>query len=195
MKKLGYLCMIALAALSFQSCTSENKDSKETADSLNEVKDTSNNVAATGGIAVGEADAEFTTKAAVAGMAEVELGKLALQKSANAQVKEFANMMVNDHGKANEELMTIAKNKNITLPTALDEDHQKMWDELNAKSGKDFDKQYVDDMVDGHKKVLDMMEKQAKDGMDADLKAFAGKTAPVVKAHLDMIKKIKDSMK
>lgn len=187
--------MIMLAAFSFQSCNSENKDSKETADSLNESKDTTTNVDATGGIAVVEDDAEFATKSAVAGMAEVELGKLALAKSTNAQVKEFASMMVNDHGKVNEELMKIAATKNITLPTSIDEDHQKMWDELNGKTGKDFDKKYVDDMVDGHKKVLDLMEKQAKDGADADLKAFAAKTAPVVKVHLDQIKKIKDSMK
>jgi putative membrane protein len=195
MKKLGFICMIALAAFSFQSCSSDNKDSKEIADSLNESKDTSTNAAANGGITVVEADAEFATKSAVAGMAEVELGKLALQKATNAQVKEFATMMVSDHGKANEELMTLATAKNISLPTILDDEHQKMWDELNGKTGKDFDKKYVDDMVDGHKKVLDLMEKQAKDGEDADLKAFAAKTAPIVKAHLDAIKKIQDSMK
>jgi putative membrane protein len=195
MKQLGYVCLIMLAAFSFQSCNSGNKDSKETADSLNAVKDTTTDVDATGGIAVVDDDAKFTTKAAAAGMAEVELGKLALSKSTNTQVKDFATMMVSDHGKANEELMTLATAKNISLPTTLDEDHQKMWDELNGKTGTDFDKKYVDDMVEGHKKVLDLLEKQAKDGVDADLKAFAAKTTPVVKAHLDAIKKIKDSMK
>ncbi len=195
MKKLGYLCLIMLAAFSFQSCTSENKDSTETADSLNEAKDTTTNVAATGGIAVIEDDAEFATKAAAGGMAEVELSKLALDKSTNVQVKEFATMMVNDHGMANEELKTIASSKNISLPTTLDEDHQKMWDDLNSKTAKDFDKKYVDDMIEGHKKIVDLMEKQAKDGADAELKAFATKTAPVVKAHLERIKKIKDAMK
>lgn len=195
MKKLGYLCLIMLAAFSFQSCNSETKDSTETADSLNEAKDTTSNVAATGGIAVVEDDAEFTTETAAGGMAEVELSKLALQKSSNAQVKDFATMMVKDHGMANEELKTIAYNKNISLPAALDEDHQKMWDNLNGKSGKDFDKAYVNDMVDGHQKALDRLEKQAKDGADAELKAFAAKTTPIVKAHLDQIKRIKDAMK
>lgn len=195
MKKLGYLCLIMLAAFSFQSCNSENKDSTEMADSLNEAKDTTTNVAATGGIAVSEDDAEFTTKAAASGIAEVELGKLALEKSTNAQVKEFATMMVSDHGKANEELKMIAASKNISLPTTLDEDHQKMWDNLNGKTGADFDKKYVSDMVDGHQKTLDLMEKQAKDGEDAELKAFASKTAPIVKAHLDQIKKIRDAIK
>ncbi|RZK37357.1 MAG: DUF4142 domain-containing protein [Pedobacter sp.] len=195
MKKLGYLCLITLAAFTFQSCSSENKDSKETADSLNEAKDTTTNTTATGGIGVVEADAEFATKAAVMGMAEVELSKLALEKSTHAKIKEFATMMVNDHGMANEELKTIAMGKNISLPATLDEDHQKMWNDLNGKTGKDFDKKYVDDMIDGHQKTLDLLEKQAKDGEDAELKTFAGKTAPVVRAHLDQIKKIKDGMK
>jgi putative membrane protein len=194
MKKLVYLSMIVLASFAGQGCNNE-KDSKETADSLNETKDTTANGAAAGTVAVGEDDAKFSTEAAVGGMAEVELGKLALSKSTNAKVKEFADMMVNDHGKANEELKTIAMAKNITLPTMLDEAHQKMATDLGAMTGRDFDKKYVDNMVDGHKKTLELMEKEAKDGMDADLKAFAAKTAPIVKAHLDMIKKIQDSMK
>ncbi len=195
MKKLGFLSMIVIAAFAFQGCSNEAKDSKETADSLNESKDTTTNAAATGGIAVEEDDAKFTTDAAAAGMAEVELGKLAVSKTTNAQVKSFADMMVTDHGKANADLMTIAATKNITLPSALDEMHQKKYDELSKLSGSAFDKEYVKAMVDGHEKVHDMMVKEATDGKDAELKAFATKTAPVVKGHLDMIKKIQDSMK
>jgi putative membrane protein len=195
MKKLSYLIMIVTAAFAFQGCNNEAKDSKETADSLNETKDTTTNAATTGGTAVDAGDANFATEAAVSGLAEVELGKVALAKSSNTKVKDFANMMVNDHGKANEELKAIATAKSITLPTALDEKHQKVSNDLNALSGKDFDKKYVAEMVDGHKKTLDLMEKEAKDGKDAELKAFAAKTAPIVKAHLDMIQKIQDSMK
>lgn len=195
MKKLGFITMIAATVFTFQACNNEPKDSKEMADSLNKAKDSTNNVANTGGIAAPEEDAKFSTTAAMGGMAEVEFAKIALAKSTNAKIKEFANMMVTDHGKANEELMTIATSKNITLPGALDEDHLKMQNDLNAKTGVDFDKKYVDMMVDGHQKTLDLMEKEAKDGMDADLKAFATKTAPVVKGHLDMIKAIKDGLK
>lgn len=195
MKKIIYSLAIATAALAFQSCNSGTKDSKETADSLNKTKDTTSNVMATGGIAVEPSDAEFATKAAVGGMAEVELGKLALTKATNAQLKEFAKMMVSDHGKANEELMLIAKKKNITLPAAVDEDHQKKMNELDKKSGKDFDKAYTEAMVDGHKKTLKLMQDEAKDGKDADIKAFASNTTPIVQTHLDMINKIHDSMK
>ncbi|WP_367867243.1 DUF4142 domain-containing protein [Pedobacter sp. WC2423] len=195
MKKIIYSLAIATAALAFQSCNSGTKDSKETADSLNKTKDTTSNVMATGGIAVAPSDAEFATKAAVGGMAEVGLGKLALTKATNTQLKEFAKMMVSDHGKANEELMLIAKQKNITLPAAVDEDHQKKMNELDKKTGKDFDKAYAEAMVDGHEKTLKLMQDEAKNGKDADIKAFASKTTPVVQTHLDMIKKIHDSMK
>jgi putative membrane protein len=194
MKKLSYLLMIAAAAYTFEGCGG-HKDAKETADSLNKTKDTTSNVMNTGGIAVTNDDAKFATTAADGGMAEVALGKLALTKTSNASIKEFATMMVTDHGKANDELMAIAKTKNITLPAAVDSTHQKKMDELTKMNGKDFDKAYVDAMVDGHKKTLDLMNNEAKDGKDAELKAFAAKTAPVVQAHLDHINKIHDAMK
>lgn len=195
MKKLIYVMAISASALAFQACSGENKDAKESADSLNLAKDTTTNAAATGGIAVDEADSKFATTAAVGGMAEVELSKLALQKSSNAQVKEFATMMVTDHGNANMELMEIAKTKNITLPSTLDADHQKKLDDLSKKSGAEFDKAYVSDMIDGHKSTLKLMEDESKDAKDTELKAFAAKTAPIVQSHLVMINKINDSMK
>ena len=195
MKNLIYLMAISASALTFQACSGGNKDAKESADSVNMAKDTSTNVAATGGIAVDEADAKFTTQAAVGGMAEVELGKMALEKSSNAKVKEFATMMVKDHGMANTELMAIAKQKNITLPSTVDEEHKQKMDDLSKKTGADFDKAYVDAMVNGHKSTLKLMEDESKDGKDADLKSFATKTAPIVQSHLIMINKISDSMK
>ncbi|PST82819.1 DUF305 domain-containing protein [Pedobacter yulinensis] len=195
MKKLMYIGMIATASLAFTACNSEGKDAKETSDSLNEAKDTSSNTAETGGMAAPQDDAEFATAAATSGMAEVEFGKLALEKSTNAQIKEFANMMVNDHGKANAELEKLAMAKNITLPATLDEKHKEKQADLTKATGTDFDKKYVDAMVEGHEMTLDLMQKEAKDGKDADLKAFAGKTSTTVEAHLNMIKKIQDSMK
>jgi putative membrane protein len=193
MKKLMYV--MAISALAFQACNGGNKDAKESADSLNMAKDTTTNTTATGGIAVEEADAKFTTQAAVGGMAEVELGKLALEKSSNPQVKDFATMMVKDHGMANTELMAIAQQKNITLPSTVDDEHKKKMDDLSKKTGADFDKAYVDAMVSGHKSTLKLMEDESRDGKDADLKAFATKTAPIVQSHLVMINKINDRMK
>jgi putative membrane protein len=195
MKKLTYVMMIAGAAFIFESCNQSAKDAKQTADSLNKSKDTTTNAMNTGGIAVNSEDAKFATAAANGGMAEVALGKLALTKTSNTAIKDFAQMMVTDHSKANYELMAIAKAKNITLPTEPDSSHLKKMDELSKKSGSDFDKAYVSAMIDGHKKTLDLMNKEAKDGSDTTLKAFAAKTAPVVQSHLDAINKINNSMK
>ena len=198
MKKLSLTVMIALSALAFQACNRTAKDSKESADSVNSAKDTAT-TAATGaaatGTAVDEKDAKFATDVANAGMAEVALGKIAAEKATNPQVKDFGNMMVTDHSKANEELMAIAKKKNITLPTAPDQEHQKKAADLSAKSGKEFDKDYVDAMVDGHKKVASLLEDGSKNCKDTELMAFATKTLPVVKAHLAKIEAIQKSMK
>ncbi|SDS21318.1 putative membrane protein [Mucilaginibacter mallensis] len=195
MKKLSYVLMIAAGALTFQSCNHGAKDAKESADSLNKTKDTTANAAATGGIAVNSDDAKFATAAANGGMAEVEFAKLALTKTSNAQIKDFANMMVTDHGKANDTLAAIAKTKNITLPTMCDSATMKKMDDVGKKTGADFDKAYVDAMIGGHKKALTLMQDEAKNGTDPQLKAFAAKVAPTVQMHLDAINKIHDSMK
>jgi putative membrane protein len=195
MKNLTIVGLIALAAYVLQGCNNAPKGSTANADSLNKTKDTTKNAAATGGMAVDSADAAFATVAAADGMAEVALGKLAAEKSTNSQIKNFGDMMVTDHSKAGDELKAIAKTKNITLPDSLDDAHKKKIADLSKKSGKDFDKAYVDAMVDGHKKALDLMQSEAKNGKDADLTAFAAKTAKIVQMHLDAINKIHDSMK
>jgi len=192
MKKLKVILMIAVSALALQACNSTQKDSTETADSLNMEKDTS---VAGPGIAVVEDDAKFVVDAGNGGMTEVELSKLALQKGTNAKAKEFADMMVMDHSKANMELKALAKAKNITLPDSINADSKKAWDDLNAKTGKDFDKAYVSTMVSEHKKTVSMFEDASKNLKDAELKAFVDKTIPVLKGHLDKITAISDGMK
>jgi putative membrane protein len=194
MKKLSSILMIATAGLLFQACNSTPKDSTAAADSVNKVKDTTT----TGqtGIAVVADDAKFAVDAANGGMTEIELSKLALERATNAKVKEFANMMVMDHSKAGEELKGIAKTKNITLPDSVNADSKKAIADLSAKkAGADFDKAYVDKMVSDHKATVDMFESESKNSKDADLKAFADKTLPVIKGHLEHINAIHDGMK
>lgn len=131
-------------------------------------------------------DTEFMTEAASGGMMEVELGQLAANKAVSADVKKFAKMMVTDHTKANNELKSLAAQKGITLPAMIMEKHQKMVNDLTAKTGKDFDKEYMNMMVDDHKEDIDAFEKAADKGNDADVKAFAAKTLPTLKHHLQM---------
>jgi len=129
-------------------------------------------------------DNAFAMRAGQANLAEVELGKLALQKSMNDEVKKFAQMMIDDHGKALDELKDIAGSKHITLATDLDAEHTKLSDRLSKLSGAAFDRSYMQAMVDGHKKVAADVRKESQSGSDTELKAWAAKVLPTVEAHL-----------
>jgi putative membrane protein len=192
MKKLSSILMIAAAGLMLQSCGGP-KDSTDTADSVNAVKDTTTTGAT--GIAVVEDDAKFAVDAANGGMTEVELSKLAQTKSTNAKVKEFADAMVADHGKANDELKAIAATKNITLPDSLSADSKSAWNDLSKKSGAEFDKAYVDKMFADHKSTVDMFESASKNLKDPELKAFVDKTLPTIKGHLGHATALHDGLK
>lgn len=193
MKKLMYIGLIAGVACLVQACGG-NKDSKASADSANTAKaDTAKKDSSAS--AVDKDDAKFAVAAANGGMAEVELGTLAQEKAVNAKVKDFGSMMVKDHSKANDEMKALAKSKGITLPDSIDSKEQKVKSDLSAKSGADFDKAYVSNMIDDHKEDIKEFEDAAKNVKDSELKAFAVKTLPTLKMHLDAIQKIHDSMK
>jgi putative membrane protein len=199
MKTLKTTLFTAAVALSLQACHS-NKDSKATADSANKANDTSKmaptdtskNSSMT--MTVGKDDADFAVNAANGGMAEVMLGKLAQDKATSPKLKEFAAMMVKDHSAAGDELMILAKSKNITLPAVVSTDKQKAFDDLNKKTGADFDKAYVKDMVAGHKSTVKLFEDAETSVKDPDLKAFIIKTLPTIKMHLGVISKIDSTM-
>jgi len=141
---------------------------------------------ASAGTSVAAADKAFVQKAAVGGMAEVEMGKMAQQKGSSDQVKQFGSRMVEDHSKANDELKKIASSKGIALPTDLDAKHKSKMDKMQKLSGAQFDRAYMDDMVADHKQDVAEFRKEANSGKDSDLKAFAAKTLPTLEDHLKM---------
>jgi putative membrane protein len=132
-------------------------------------------------------DKGFIQDAAKDGMMEVEMGKMGQKQAKNAEVKKFATRMVTDHSKANTELKALAKKKGVTLDAAAPKEH-KMDDAT-------FDKDYMDQMVKDHEKDIKEFEEEAKDGNDADVKAFANKTLPTLKKHLEMAKEIQGKLK
>jgi putative membrane protein len=138
-------------------------------------------------------DAEFLKAAVNGGMMEVELGNLAQQNAQHPRVKNYGAMMVRDHSKANEDLKTLATSKNIAIPEGM-EDMDKMND-MKKKTGADFDKDYIGDMVDDHGKDIDEFKKEAESGSDPDIKSFAIRTLPVFQIHLDSAKSIKAALK
>jgi putative membrane protein len=144
---------------------------------------------------VSAADKAFVLKAAQGGMTEVQLGQLAADKGTSQDVKDFGSKMVADHGKANDELKSIASSKGIAIPDKLDPKHQAMVDKMSKLSAAEFDKSYVAEMVKGHKETDALFTKEAKSGQDADIKAFAAKTDETVKMHLTMIEDIQSKLK
>jgi putative membrane protein len=130
-------------------------------------------------------DKTFVKEAALGGMAEVELSKLA-QKSENAEVKSFADRMIRDHTAANQELTTIARGLGVDPPTALDPEHEEMRKKLTTLHGKAFDEQYMQGMVADHHKAVTLFQQEGRSGSSVQLKQFALKTLPTLQEHQKM---------
>lgn len=135
-------------------------------------------------------DHEFVKDAAKSGMEEVSISKVAVARSQNPQVKEFAEMMVSDHTGANGKLTALAVAKGVELP--VDKTNVEKWSTRNVKG---FDEDYMEKMVHDHNEAIALFEKEATKGEDADLKGFAEKTLPTLMAHLDKAKQLKAMVK
>src|SRR5262245_40158478 len=125
-------------------------------------------------------DAKFMKEAAEGGLAEVELGQLAVQKASSNQVKQFAQRMVEDHGKANDQLHELATQKNVRLPRELDAKDKAAKQRLDKLSGDEFDQAYMADMVADHKKDVAEFQKQSSEAYDPAVKNFAAQTLPTL---------------
>lgn len=177
-----------LIMLSLNSCKNENKqeDPKEVAEDANETKfDT---------IDSKEDDSEFLVDQAEINLAEIEIGKLAQQKSTNPEVKKFGKMLVDEHTKSASEVSALAKSKNFTLPASLTEEGQDEYKKLNEKSGVDFDKKFADMMIDGHEKAIKKLEKASKDATDEDVRLWASNNIAGLTAHLEHAKMLKQNL-
>ena len=127
----------------------------------------------------------FVEKVAIGGIAEVHLGQLAQQKASSDQVKQFGSRMVQDHGKANDDLKRVASDNGIQMPGSLDKKHEKDLERLQKLSGAEFDRAYMKYMVGDHKKDVAEFEKESKSGKDTAIKDFAVKTLPTLRASQD----------
>jgi len=140
-------------------------------------------------------DEKFVKEAALGSLAEVEIGRLAAQKATSAEVKQFAQRVVDDHEKANAQLSSIAAKKGIAAPTELTDKEKKALDKLSKASAEDFDRTYMRMMVDDHKKGVSDFKKAANATTDSDVKAFASATLPTLEDHLRIAQQIADSQR
>jgi putative membrane protein len=140
--------------------------------------------------------ASFAMKVADAGFAEVAMGQLAIQQARDTSVTSFARRMVQDHTKANRELKDLATKKNWTIPASFDTTkHESMMRELQEATNSDFDRKYMELMVDDHNKVVSMFQQYSKSGKDKELKSWVSKTLPTLQQHQKLAKQINDRMK
>ncbi|QOY95042.1 DUF4142 domain-containing protein [Massilia sp. UMI-21] len=140
---------------------------------------------ASGAAMLSAADKKALTDMALANMAEVDTGKLALSKSQTAEVKTFAQQMIDDHGKALNEVQALARQKGVALPTELDAKHKAISARLAELDGPEFDRAYMKMVgVTDHRQTHKQLEKDAKKAKDPDVKALATKLMPTVEQHL-----------
>jgi putative membrane protein len=144
---------------------------------------------------VSKGDKSFIMDAATDSMAEIELGKVAQQNASNAEVKKFAQRMMDDHTKASQELEPIATKLGVTPPTEIKGKHARMVKDLSKKTGEKFDKDYVNDMVKDHEKAVKLFQKQSEKGESEELKQFAAKQLPTLQEHLKMAQDLHAGMK
>lgn len=203
MKRLLIATLLFSGSCIFYACNG-NSSSTETStsstdtvssmakDTLGTQSDTSMNHSGTA--MIDENTKNFVTAAATGGMMEVELGNMAAQKAKSQPVKDFGKMMVDDHTKANDNLKNLASQKNIDLPASITEDQRKEIDKLSKKTGAEFDKSYVDMMVEDHKKDIADFKKAEGTVSDNDIKNFITNTLPTLQKHLDAIQALKAKM-
>ncbi len=136
-------------------------------------------------------DKKFVKEAALGGMTEVELGKLASQKGASDGVKQFGQKMVDDHTKANDQLKEVASKDKLEIPDSLDRKDQSRIDKMSKLSGPQFDKAYINDQLKDHEHDVSEFQKEAQNGTDPNVKQFAASTLPTLQEHLNMVKELK----
>ena len=198
MKQIAVLPVVFAAALSF-ACNTQNR----TASNESTVGTTGN--------AVSAGDRDFVDDLSVANMAEVELGRMAMERSANADVKQFGDMMVKDHSKAGDELKQIAMKYAIPIPAGLDQPHQDLKTKLSNLKGAEFDREYMNAMVEGHEDVVDRLQTRASEDrvgdnkgavepersdnpVEASINEWAAAALPTVRHHLDEAKRLHDGL-
>jgi putative membrane protein len=139
--------------------------------------------------AVPSPDQAFAVTAAQGGMAEVQAAHLALKKTQDPTVRAFADRMIADHSKANEQLTALMKAQGLTPPVAIDEMDQHMADQLSSLSGAAFDSAYLKGQVVAHKRTIALFKKEAASGQDKPFVSFAKNTLPTLDMHLTMADK------
>ena len=140
-------------------------------------------------------DQDFLTKASESNISEMKIGQLAQQAAQNPQVKQFAQRMVADHRKAQQQLLSAMQNNGVVVPDHVSKDGAGLYDKLAKESGPQFDRDYVKSMVGDHKDDVSDFKDEAKNGKDRTLQQYAQQTLPTIQQHLQMAQKLDQTTK
>lgn len=195
--RFGGVMVLALAAT---ACAGD--DARDTNENAATPAARDSATAGTAGSADARADQEFVRKHLAMGQHEIALGQLAQQKGTHPEVKRFGEMMVEDHRMAGQELKQIlsqtttgtAGDAEDRAATADADDHREMMEELRKLSGTEFDKKYIDQMVDDHQKAINDVEDKAENSKNPEVKQWASKTLPKMQQHLERAKTIQETL-
>lgn len=185
-KNLIVICSLIIF-ITMGSCSSskKEKDPKDVAENKNDDKFGK----------VQEKDAQFIVDAAAINMEEIKLGELAETRATMDNTKQFAQMMVQEHTTGYTQVTQLASSKSITIPGGLSDAAQKNYDKLSGDKDADFDKDYWDMMVNGHKDAIDKFEKASAEANDADIKSWATNTLPALRTHLEKAQQYQEEYK
>ena len=140
-----------------------------------------------------ETAAGFAARAALSDMFEIESGRIALQRSQDNDVKRFAQMMVDDHGRTSNEARAMLAQQAVPaiLPSTLDEERRRLIEQLNSAPAEAFDDRYIDQQIDAHERALALMKEYARAGDNQVFRDWASRTAPAIENHLQMARGLK----
>jgi len=189
------LAVVAVMAAFLGACTDETVNTNNSNIDSMAVASPTMTTTPERGIAPKHDDPQFAMEASRGGVEEVELGRMAAQKSRNPDVKRFGERMVTDHSKANAELKQLAASKGITLPGELSAEQKAEVERLSKLSGAEFDREYMSMMVADHDKDVAAFQEESQQGSDSDIKAWASKTLPTLQEHQRMAHEINDKLK
>ncbi len=176
--------LIGAAMLAAAGCMGDRDDQASTSKS-----DQSATAAGSASGSLSSSDREFIAQAASQGLFEVRSSELALrQPQLDSKHRQFAQRMITDHSKANQELMRIAKAQGVDVSQKMQPKHQQQFDKLQGLSGDAFSQQYHQAQMQGHDEAISLCERQTREGQNQEIKSFAQRTLPTLREHRDMMK-------
>lgn len=194
-KQMMTVTLAVVGIITLGGTVSAQNSNSTSGSEMNSNMNSNSNMSGQKAMMLSSMDKKFMMEAAAGGMAEVELAKLALDKSANDDVKKYAQQMIDDHTKAGDELKEVATMKNVMLPTGPDAKHMALMAKMRSLSSAEFDKMYIKEAgVNDHAKMEKLFMKESTGGKDADTRGFASKTLPTVQMHLKMARDMSSMM-